>query len=169
MESEIWKDVAGYEGLYQVSSVGRVKRFYKNGKERILKLYPNGSNYLIVVLCKNSIHKQFRVHRLVATAFIPNPQNLPQVNHKDETKTNNHVENLEWCDAKYNNNYGTHIERSAEKQRKKVGQFTLAGEFVRTWPSLSQIGRDLGIGNVSPCCKGKRPSAGGFVWRFSLQ
>lgn len=103
---EIWKPVVGYEGLYEVSSYGRVRRVNKD----LLKLQ-NVKGYNQVCLYKNGISTGLRVHRLVAQAFLPNPDNLPQVNHKDEDKTNNNVDNLEWCDNKYNNNYGTKIER----------------------------------------------------------
>ena len=128
-------------------------------------------NYLFIGLYKNKVGKPFLVHRLVAMAFIPNPDNLPQVNHKDENKSNNHVENLEWCTAKYNSNYGTHNKRVAEKLTngklsKKVDQFTLDGEFIRTWPSGIQVTRDLRITNVCRCCKGKLKSAGGFIWKY---
>ena len=148
-------------------------KLLKNGKEKILKPWPNNGNYLMVGLYKNKNCKPFYVHRLVAITFIPNPNNLPQVNHKDENKANNRVENLEWCTAKYNTNYGTALKRMAEKltngkRSKKVDQYTLDGEFVRTWPSVRQITRDLGILGVCACCKGKRPSAGGFVWRYNL-
>ena len=114
---EIWKDIVGYEGLYQVSNFGRVKSLakYKNGnggskfwrKERILKPANTGRGYLMVVLIKEKKRTTYILHRLVAQAFIPNPNNLPQINHKDENKTNNVVSNLEWCDNKYNSNYGT--------------------------------------------------------------
>ena len=113
---EEWRSIPGYEGLYEVSSYGRVKSLerYKsnNGgiqliKERILKPNNTKKGYLTVQIR----NKKFKVHRLVALTFIPNPENLPQVNHKDEDKTNNNVDNLEWCDAKYNSNYGTSIER----------------------------------------------------------
>ena len=113
---EEWKSIPGYEGLYEVSSYGRVKSLerYKsnNGgiqliKEKILKPHNTKKGYLTVQFH----NKIFKVHRLVAQAFIPNPDNLPMVNHKDEDKTNNNVDNLEWCTAKYNSNYGTSIER----------------------------------------------------------
>ena len=110
MKKEYWKSVVGYEGLYMVSNWGRVKSI-KFGKERILKPVTNSSGYLLVGLYKNNIEKKYSVHRLVAEAFIPNPYNLPQVNHKDENKQNNVVSNLEWCTHEYNNTYGTRIER----------------------------------------------------------
>ena len=122
-------------------------------------------------LCKNKSRKFFKIHRLVALAFIPNPDKLPEINHIDENKANNHVTNLEWCDRKYNINYGTVLKRTAEKLTngkcsKKVDQFTLTGEFIRTWPSIIQIRRDLGI-QVCACCRGKLKQAGGFIWRYS--
>lgn len=116
MKTEIWKDIQGYEGLYKVSSYGRVYAYskpkyngvtYYNHEGRFLKIADNGVGYKFVnLLGKDGKYKKFYVHRLVASAFIPNPNNLPQVNHKDERPENNNVENLEWCTQKYNNNYG---------------------------------------------------------------
>ena len=113
MEKEIWKDIDGYEGLYQVSNLGRVKSLHHN-KEKILKGSYNSKGYYFVKLCKNGISKSIFVHRLVAQEFIPNPDNLPIVNHKDENPRNNNVDNLEWCTQKYNANYGTVRERQAQ-------------------------------------------------------
>ena len=111
---EIWKNIQGYEGLYQISNLGRVKSLHYN-KEKILKPNKYGAGYYGVALSKNNKHKRYSIHRLVAIAFIPNPNNLPQVNHKDEDKTNNRVDNLEWCTNEYNMNYGTRNERANEK------------------------------------------------------
>lgn len=118
---EKWKDIKGYEGLYQVSNLGNVKRLqhedfrcrqgYRIMKERPLTPFLNHNGYLLVRLQKNNIPKTWRVHRLVALAFLENPFNYTDVNHKDEVKTNNSVDNLEWCTRKYNNNYGTKRER----------------------------------------------------------
>ena len=116
MTEEIWIPVVGYEGLYEVSSYGRVRSLdrydsrnhFRKGK---LMNFIYEGEYLKVDFSKNGINKRYVVHRLVAKAFIPNPDNLPQINHKDEDKTNNRVDNLEWCDAKYNINYGTRQER----------------------------------------------------------
>lgn len=105
---EEWKNVIGYEGLYEVSNKGNVRNVRRN---KLLRLQKN-QGYIRVGLSKNGIKTWLRVHRLVAQAFLPNPDNLPQINHKDEDKTNNSVDNLEWCTAKYNNTYGTRIEKS---------------------------------------------------------
>ena len=160
---EIWKDKKGYEGHYQVSNWGRVKSI-KFGKEKILKLIKDKDGYLQVTLCKNNIKKVYKVHRLVAEAFIDNPDNLPQVNHKDENKTNNNVENLEWCTNEYNINYGTRTERCS----KPVLQYTLDGEFVREWESAIQAEREGGFNNtcICQCCLGKRKTHKGFIWKY---
>ena len=166
---EEWRDVLGYEGLYEVSDQGRVRR---NGK--ILKPGKNNWGYLQVFLSKNEILKTSKIHRLVASAFIPNPQNLPEINHKDENKTNNCLDNLEWCTHDYNTNYGTRnaraAERISEKLSKPVLQFDKEGNFIREWPSIMEVERELGINNsnVSKCCLGRYgfKTAGGFVWRY---
>lgn len=110
MQEEVWKDIKNYEGLYQISTYGRVKSFPRKGalrKEKVLKPYKDGKNYYFVVGLHKDGKKQYKlIHRLVADAFIPNPNNLPIVNHKDENKENNNVDNLEWCTYKYNSNYG---------------------------------------------------------------
>lgn len=127
--TEEWRPIVGYEGLYEVSSYGRVRsldkydsmnRFYEG---RILKLFADRLGYLRAQLYSNSKRKSFLVHRLVAEAFIPNPDNLPQVNHIDENPSNDNVDNLEWCSAKYNSNYGTRIDRIRDI-RLKNGTYT---------------------------------------------
>ena len=167
MENEVWKDIEEYEGLYQISDKGRVKSL-KFGKERIMKPGNNGDGYLFVWLWKNGERKKYKIHRLVAQAFLHNPNNLPQVNHKDEDKTNNRVENLEFCDRKYNCNYGTRTKRQAEKTSKPVIQFTKSGEFIKKWKSLTDVHINLGYYqcNISSCCTGKRKSANGFIWKY---
>ena len=114
---EEWKNIIGYEGLYEVSNMGNVRNVRRN---TLLRFSKNNYGYIQVYLYKNGIRNGFKVHRLVAQAFIPNPDNLPQVNHKDEDKTNNSVENLEWCDHKYNVNYG-HRTENAINTRVKNG------------------------------------------------
>ena len=182
MIKEYWKPVVGYEGLYMVSNCGRVKSFDRwvkgrNGsvrfiKGRILKPTTNLYGYLFVKLCKDGKVKPFTVHRLVAEAFLPNPDNLPCVNHKDENKQNNNVSNLEWCSAQYNNTYGTRIERVAEKTTngklsKPVLQYTLNGEFVREWESIAECDRNgYNQGNVYACCQGKQKTHKGYIWKY---
>ena len=114
--NEIWKDIVGYEGLYQISNLGNVKslNYRRTGKERILNPGNNGCGYLFVILCNNGKRKHFKIHRLVANAFLENPDNKSDVNHKDEDKTNNNVDNLEWMTRQENNNYGTRNERSSK-------------------------------------------------------
>ena len=160
---EIWRPINGYQGLYGVSDQGRV-RSLKFGKERILKPRRTPQGYLLVCLCKNGEIKQCLVHRLVSQTFIPNPDNLPQVNHKDENKENNSVQNLEWCDGKYNINYGTRTQRIS----KPVLQFTKDGEFVKEWRSSSEIEMNLGYSkcNISKCCNGRYKSAYDYIWKF---
>ena len=180
---ENWKDILGYEGLYQVSDYGRVRTVARdiirsNGerlhiKERIRKIYIRPDGYAEVHLRKEGKGNSIKVHRLVAEAFIPNPNNLPMVNHKDETPSNNKVDNLEWCDREYNVNYGTCIQRMAEKRTngkksKAVIQYTVEGIFVKRWPSCAEIERVLGYGNsnISACCRGKHNQVYGFKWAY---
>ncbi|MBQ0088112.1 MAG: HNH endonuclease [Prevotellaceae bacterium] len=122
MYNEIWKDIPHYEGLYQVSNYGRIK----NNRGQFKTQHDNGRGYLGVELWKNNSSKREYVHRLVALAFLPNPNHFTQVNHKDEDKQNNYVDNLEWCDCKYNNNYGTHTQRMVEtcKERGVYEEFS---------------------------------------------
>lgn len=130
MLNEIWKDIPYYDGLYQISNYGRIKSFCK-GDEQYKVQHDNGRGYLSVKLYKNGKMKNEYVHRLVALTFIPNPNGLPQVNHKDEDKQNNHVDNLEWCDARYNNTYGTARQRSVMTQ-KENGSYERAKERLLT-------------------------------------
>lgn len=163
---EIWKDKKDYEGHYQVSNFGRVKSI-KFGKERILKLRTDKDGYFKVDLSKNNKLKTFTVHRLVAEAFLPNPHNYPCVNHKDECKTNNNVNNLEWCNSKYNINFGTRNEKASKKLSKPVLQYTLEGEFVKEWSSTMECGiNGYNQSNVAACCRGERKTHRGFIWRY---
>lgn len=160
--TEIWKDIKDYEGLYQVSNWGRVKR-----ENRILRFSKSSSGYLQVMLCKDGKIRNFFVHRLVAEAFIPNPFNLPEVNHKSENKQDNRVENLEYCDHKYNCNYGTRNKRTVEKIAKTVLQYTFDGILIREWESTKECGRNgFHQGAVAACCRGERKSHKGFIWKY---
>lgn len=127
LEQEIWKDIKNYEGLYKISNLGRVKSLPKYAgrsyrKEKILKTYLDKNGYVKVILCKNNKTRFLSIHRLLAEAFIPNPNDYPQINHKDENKQNNSLNNLEWCTCKYNINYGTRTKRDVEKRKMKREQ-----------------------------------------------
>ena len=183
---EIWKDIENYEGFYQVSNLGRVKsverdKFLPNGtfhshlKEKILAPGLNNKGYSYVNLFKNGKRKSMLVHRLVATAFIPNPKNKPMVNHKDENPQNNCVDNLEWCDASYNINYGTRNIRMIQNRRNyKLGNNPSAKaafcvELNKTFDCAKRAGEELGIcvSSISRVCKGKLKTAGGFHWKYA--
>ena len=168
---EEWRDIAGYEGVYQVSNLGRVKslNYGRTGKEKCLEPWGNGGGYLQVSLRNNGKKDTPSIHRLVACTFIPNPNNLPEVNHKDENKENNNVSNLEWCDAKYNTNYGTARERML-KNMTGVHKLrpVLCIETDVIYPSSSEASRQTGSsqGNITSCCQGKRKTSGGYHWKY---
>lgn len=182
--NEIWKDIKGYEGLYQVSNFGRVKSLerIKNGrktlneeysslpvKERILKPSITNSGYLQVVLFKNNVGTTCKIHRLVAEAFLPNPNNYPCVNHKNCIKTDDTVENLEWCDYQYNNTYADRMDKIKQKLSKPVLQYDLDGNFIKEWnspleASITLFGKK--VFSIYECCNGKRKSAGGYIWKY---
>ena len=170
---EIWEDIEGYEGLYQVSNLGRTKRLYKNDKEKILKLMSDRKGYLRVDLYKEGKRKTYTVHRLVAQAFIPNLENKLEVNHKDEDKTNNKVENLEWVTRRENNNYGTRNERIAKSQtNNKKKSKPIYGINIKTnerieFPSTREAERSgFNSSNIVDCLKGRRKSHKGYKWFY---
>lgn len=165
---EMWIDIAGYNGLYQVSNFGRVRSIDRSVKtlhgtrkasERILKPCVNKKGYLVVTLSKESQVYPARINRLVAEAFIPNPQKHPVVNHKDRNRSNNNADNLEWCTVEYNNRYSC---------AKAVVQYDVYGKRIAEWDAASDAGKILGINtsNIIQCCRGKRSTAGSFVWKY---
>ena len=162
---EIWKDVKGFEGLYQVSNYGNVKSCIT---KKILKQAKHHSGYMVVCLSKSGTHKNYSVHRLVANAFISNYNNYKHINHKDENKQNNSVENLEWCTVIYNNNYGSRIEKARRSCFKKVLQFDVNGKFIAEWESLTLAAKQLSIckASISQCCNGNYKTAGGYIWKY---
>ena len=163
---EVWKDIPEYEGLYQVSNMGRVKSI-GYGEERILKPGKLKKGYLQVILFKDGKQKHFQVHRLVALAFIQNPLNLPQVNHKNEDKTDNRVSNLEFCTNLYNVNYGTRNERIIKSKSKPVAQYTLDGIFVGMYHSITEAARQgFKQPNISQCCNGKLKTYKNYIWKW---
>jgi hypothetical protein len=176
-EEEIWKDVVGFEGLYEVSNLGRIKskeridEYISNGelmhrRRREVILFPKKlkTGYLQVTLYKNGKYICSRIHRLVAEAFLPNPNNFPVVNHKDEIKTNNFVNNLEWCTIEYNNNYGTHQQRAKEKRSKPVIGFDDDGEEILKFNSVAEARRN-GVSNVSHSIYNNVKTIG-LYWKF---
>lgn len=191
-QKEIWKDIKGFEGLYQVSNLGRVKSvrmlkatYYlpERCANRILSpTQPGKARYYRVLLYKNNYKKFATIHRLVAEAFIPNPSNLPCVNHKDENPLNNHVDNLEWCTQQYNCVYGTVLKRRSNTCRKNLGgnlgriyAFSKSGELVGKFDSVWDAAQMPGIrtksirgvrNHIVDCCNNKCKSAHGYIWRY---
>ena len=176
---EVWKDIPGYEGLYQVSTFGNVRSLNWRNMNVVRDLYlkPHNKGYLQVELSKNGRKKMITVHRLVAMTFIPNPNELPTVNHKDENKHNNNVENLEWCTTSYNTSYSRdkHPEKYAHRgvpyrYKQKIEQVdVLSGDTVRVWDNIVTIKseKNFNTWSISECCKGNRKTAYGFKWRFA--
>lgn len=211
---EIWRDIPNYEGLYQASTLGRIRSYGRSGtKGKILSPSIDKGGYLRVILSKEGIHKCMLVHRLVALTFIPLVDGKTFINHINTIRTDNKVENLEWCTSKENSNnpltiehlsgennpfYGKHhsedvrkkiseahigMKYSAETNAKKgrprlkdeknpqsvkILQYTKDGNFIKEWPSMISVTRELGVnfGSISNCCKGIGKSAGGYVWRY---
>lgn len=170
---EIWKDIKGYEKLYQISNKGRIKSLERKTfkadkygqslllhKEKILTNNIMKSGYSMITLYKSGKPKSYFIHRLVAQAFIPNPNNYKEINHIDKDRKNNNVNNLEWCTRAYNNAYS---------KAKAVNQYNLQGKFIKTWESAKQAAEENNIyrSNITSCCKGKAKTTGGFMWKYA--
>jgi hypothetical protein len=167
MEKEIWKEIPGYEGVYYVSNIGRVKKIYKSGKEKILSITPD--EYHKVQLWKNGSYKTFRVHILVWEAFNgPIPEGM-QINHINENKYDNRLENLNLMTPKENINWGTAIQRRVEKHKIAVNQYDMEGYYLYTWPEIKEAAAALNIsrGHITEVCQGKRKSIGGYRWEYA--
>lgn len=162
---EIWKDIKDYEGLYQVSNLGRVKSLYTN---RILNPMKHTKGYLRVRLYKNSVASNQRIHRLVAEAFIPNPENKPQVNHIDENKTNNRVDNLEWVTNKENCNHGTRNERVSKTMSIPIIATNIKTGELKEFYGSNECARQLGLHyqHISAVLKGVRKQTGGYTFKY---
>lgn len=169
---EEWRQIRGYEGHYEVSNHGRVlscartcahsKGGTKSVAPRILKPGKDKNGYLQVHLSKGGKTAVYKIHRLVAQAFVCNPHGMSVVNHKDENKQNNRADNLEFCTREYNIRYGTGLRRSHEKHQKPV----VCVETATVYPS-AKIARDkTGAGHISECCKNQNRTSGGYHWRF---
>lgn len=184
---EIWKDILGYEGFYQVSNLGRVKRLVEwRGNDyssryiscsKIMSPYLDHNGYERICLSMHGTCKHCRIHQLVARAFIPNPYNYPQINHIDEDKTNNCVSNLEWCTQTYNNKYGTRGKRigitnhNSKGAKRSVLQYDLDGNFIQRWKSMQDASDTLigvSVSKICACCRGNRPHHRGFIWKYEF-
>lgn len=165
LEGEIFKDIPNYEGLYQASNLGRIKSLKT---KIVLKQKLSNQGYLRTTLCKNKNKRCIGTHRLVALCFIPNPDNLPVVNHKDENKINNCAYNLEWCTIQYNNTYGHRIEKMLPHLIKKIVQLDVEGNYIRTWENISKVGRQFEINAavIIGCCSGTYKTACGYKWMY---
>lgn len=182
LPNEIWKDVTNYEGLYMISSYGRLKSLKRNtAHERIMKPRVGKDGYYYCGLTKNGITKSKKIHRLVAMSFLYNVDNLPQVNHIDGCKTNNVLDNLEFCTASYNCKHAYKLGLNKQWMTgktgkdcpfsKKIYQFDLDGKFLKEWDSISDVSRALGIpvAHLVRVCKGQRKTTRGFIWKYARE
>lgn len=186
LPNEIWKDIEGYNGLYQISNFGRVKSLtrissYYNalyGKEKqrirkahIMKTHTPKNRYTSVVLTKNGVEKTFTIHRLVAEAFIPNLENKEQVNHIDGNKSNNCVDNLEFCTPSENNKHAFDTGLNKPHNQRKVNQYDLNNNYIKTWNSIIEFLKENNINlknsGITSCCKGKQKTAYGYKWKYA--
>ena len=186
-EYEIWKDIKGYEGIYKISNYGRIKTlqhqskcrsystvnrivpcFQKRVNEKITYGFRTKYGYMQIRLCKDSVKKRVYVHRLVASAFLEKPKGCDFINHKDEIKDNNCVDNLEWCTQSYNCIYSKNMDKANEKKKKPVLQFTINGNFINEYPFIRIAARNNNISNtgIIKCCKGKLKTSGGYIWKY---
>lgn len=164
MNNEIWKQIEGYEGRYLVSSLGNV---YSLKRNKLMKPKLNKYGYYCIRLFDGERKHDWTVHRLVASAFISNPENLPVVNHKNEIKQDNRVENLEWCSVKYNSNYGTTIQRSAKNRSKPILKTDLAGNPINLYMDSESLRQsEYKRENVQTCARGITETAYGFRWFY---
>lgn len=172
---EIWKDIAGYEGLYQVSNLGNVRslNWSNTGVIKLVALKKHNRGYLHVLLYKGKRCKSFLVHRLVADTFMPCSDKTMTVNHIDENPLNNHLDNLEWCSLKENinkfqSNHPGKIGRT--ENMTPVNQLDMGGRVVNVWKSVAEIRRNLNFNSwsISQCCNGKRKTAYGYRWQYAI-
>lgn len=187
---EFWKDIPEYEGLYQASTYGRIKRLgniaYLEGYGAIqnadyIRKPTVYNGYYRISICNGNYRRNLKCHRIVAEVFLPKWRyDYDQVNHKDENRLNNRVENLEWCDSKYNNNYGSHNEKISLANGKSVSMYSMSGEYIRTFSSTLEACRSTGINNtcISRCANHlvqkhsdghiyESRSAGGYKWEWA--
>lgn len=184
-EPEVWKDIEGYEGYYKVSSHGRIKSLPRNTmrsngkplplKEKILMPEIMSSGYHRIKLCVDSVEKKLMIHRLVGKAFIPNPENKPEINHKDGIKDNNYYKNLEWVTRSENtqHSFDTGLQKglsgSDNPKATKVKQYDLDGNYIKTFNTITQAANEVNghTGNISSVCQGKRNKTYGYKWEYA--
>lgn len=171
---EIWKDIEGYEGIYQVSNLGRVKSFDTKDKlgrirtGRVLKPLKHTLGYLNIGLYKNNTVSKKLIHRLVAQSFIPNPENKPEINHIDEDKTNNNINNLEWSTRKENCNHGTHNERMRKTLSIPILAINLKTGVVEEFYGANECATQLGLNqsHITSVLKGRYKQTGGYTFKY---
>jgi len=172
IKGERWKDIEGYSGLYQISNYGRIKTFYNkktnesSDSGQILKVFKDNDGYFIIDLCfKDKANNYYRhlIHRLVAKAFLPNPENKKQVKHKNKIRTDNRACNLEWSSGSMKGRFGKDNHRS-----KKILQYDLKGKLIKEWESITQINKELGfsVQNIRFVCRGEQKKCNGYIWRY---
>lgn len=186
LPNEVWRDIEGCEGLYQISNYGRVKSLERlvscKGrwgniytiliKTKIKSVHKNNKGYCMVCLCENGKQKNFLIHRLVAIHFLENNNDYPEVDHNDENKNNNRVTNLVWCDRLYNNTRGVQSKegrrKSSKFRMKPVSQFSLDGKLLNSFDGIRLAEEKTGVGNqnICKCCQHKASTAGGYIWRY---
>ena len=172
---EVWEWIPGYEGLYQASTLGRIKSLITN---KILKDTQIKSGYKIISLSKNKREKLWRVHKLIALTFIPNPNNYPVINHKNGIKNDNRADNLEWCTYSYNSKHAYDkklrippwLNKKGKNHNcsKKIEQYDLQGNFIRVWDSIADASREFNVsdGNIIKCCKKVNKTVRGYIWKY---
>ena len=182
---EIWKDIPGYEGYYQVSTKGTIRSVDRNimqmfrgnvvcriMKGKMIKSRLSTGGYMMTTLSMNGRHKHYGIHRLVALAFLDNPKKYRAVNHKDENKLNNNVDNLEWCTHSYNNSFGQGAVQRKKTMRehtgRKVGQYSLDGKLIQVFDSIGLAGQYMRCNKTSifKVCKGENKTCCGYDWRY---
>ena len=176
---EIWKEIKDYEGLYEVSNYGRIKSLDSN---IILTPCKPATSGLCVTLSKNRVNTKFQVSRLVAAAFIPNPENKPCIDHIDGDRANNHADNLRWVTAKENCNnpitksrlhkkigvYMTGRLGGLHQRAKEIAMYSACGDLIKTFLSVKDAQRETGLNdsNIIKCCKGIKKTCGGYIWAY---
>lgn len=166
---EEFRDIIGYEWYYKISNLWNVKSLH-NKNIKILKSFPDKDWYLCLNIVLNKKVKHFRIHRLIAQAFIPNPENKPYINHKNWIKNDNRIENLEWCTNSENWIHKYRILWYISTLRKPINQYDLQGNFIKTWNSWLEITKTIWINNtwISYCCKWKLKTSGWFIWKYFI-